>query len=76
MDFRARQSVGDRFLRRSSPFLRSIRTAAWAFLGLRKRAGHDDDLAHIRPVHVVCAGLLLGLVFVLLLMLAVHLVTA
>jgi len=59
----------------SGPFLRAIRTAAWAFLGVRKRAGHDDDLAHIGPAHIIVAGLLLGLVFVLLVMLAVHLVT-
>jgi len=63
-------------LKGSNPFLRSIRTAAWAFLGLRKRSGNEEDLAHIRPVHIIAAGLLLGLVFVLLLMLAVHLVTA
>jgi hypothetical protein len=63
-------------LKGSSPFLRSIRTAAWAFLGLRKRSGNEEDLAHIRPVHIIGAGLLLGLIFVLLLMLAVHLVTA
>lgn len=75
MDFRARQPVGDIFLTRSGSFLRSIRTAAWAFLGVRKRAGHDDDLAHLTPGQVIVAGLLLGLAFVLLLMLAVHLVT-
>ncbi|CAM5187067.1 hypothetical protein CDEF62S_05451 [Castellaniella defragrans] len=75
MDLRSRQPVGDIFLSMSSPFLRSIRTAAWAFLGVRKRAGHDDDLAHVRPGHIIAAGLLLGLVFVLLVMLAVHLVT-
>ncbi|CAM5785450.1 DUF2970 domain-containing protein [Castellaniella caeni] len=57
-------------------FWRSVRTVAWAFLGLRKRSGHDDDLARIGPAHVIVAGLLGGLVFVLLLLLAVQLVTA
>lgn len=57
-------------------FLRSLRTIAWAFLGLRKRSGHDDDLSRIGPGHLVLAGLLGGLVFVLLLLLAVRLVTA
>lgn len=75
MDLRTRQPVGAGFLNALGPFVRSIRTAAWAFLGVRKRAGHDEDLSHIRPAHVITAGLLLGLVFVLLLMLAVHLVT-
>ncbi len=53
-----------------------MRTVAWAFLGLRKRSGHDEDLARIRPSHVIAAGLLGGAVFVLLLVLAVRLVTA
>jgi len=60
----------------SGTFLRSMRTVAWAFLGLRKRSGHDEDLARIRPSHVIAAGLLGGAVFVLLLVLAVRLVTA
>lgn len=62
--------------RRKSTFLRSVRTVAWAFLGLRKRSGHDDDLSRIEPVHVIVAGLLGGVIFVLLLVLAVRLVTA
>lgn len=57
-------------------FLRSVRTVAWAFLGLRKRSGHDDDLARIGPAHLIVGGVLGGLVFVLLLLLAVRLVTA
>lgn len=59
-----------------STFLRSLRTVAWGFLGLRKRSSHEEDLASIRPVHVIVAGLLGGLVFVLALVLIVTLVTA
>jgi hypothetical protein len=57
-------------------FLRSMRTVAWAFLGLRKRSGHEDDLSHLRPSHIIVAGLISGAVFVLLLILAVRLATA
>lgn len=57
-------------------FLRAIRTAAWGFLGLRRRGANQDDFAHLRASHVILAGLLLGSAFVLLLLLAVHLVTA
>ncbi|MBV2181903.1 DUF2970 domain-containing protein [Castellaniella sp. MT123] len=57
-------------------FLRSVRTVAWAFLGLRKRSGHDDDLSRIGPAHLIVAGILGGVVFVLLLLLAVRLVAA
>lgn len=61
---------------RLSLFLRSMRTVAWGFLGLRKRSGHEDDLAHVRPEHIILAGLMAGVVFVLILVLAVYLVTA
>jgi len=57
-------------------FLRSMRTVAWAFLGLRKRSGHDEDLSHLRPSHLIVAGLISGAVFVLLLILVVRLATA
>ncbi|HUH39761.1 MAG TPA: DUF2970 domain-containing protein [Castellaniella sp.] len=59
-----------------STFLSTVRTIAWGFLGLRKRSGHDDDMSRIRPAHVIFAGLLGGVIFVLLLVLAVSLVTA
>ncbi|MFC4298748.1 MAG: DUF2970 domain-containing protein [Castellaniella sp.] len=57
-------------------FLRSMRTVAWAFLGLRKRSGHEEDLSHLRPSHIIVAGLISGAVFVLLLILAVRMATA
>lgn len=57
-------------------FLSAVRTVAWGFLGLRKRSGHDTDMSRVRPVHVIVAGLLGGLIFVLLLVLAVSLVTS
>ncbi|MFV0283495.1 MAG: DUF2970 domain-containing protein [Castellaniella sp.] len=57
-------------------FLRSMRTVAWAFLGLRKRSGHDEDLSHLRPSHLIVAGLISGVAFVLLLILAVRVATA
>ncbi|WP_269498851.1 DUF2970 domain-containing protein [Castellaniella sp. S9] len=59
-----------------STFLSTVRTVAWGFLGLRKRSGHDNDMSRVRPAHVIVAGLLGGLIFVLLLVLAVSLVTS
>uniref|UniRef100_UPI00333E816D DUF2970 domain-containing protein n=1 Tax=Castellaniella defragrans TaxID=75697 RepID=UPI00333E816D len=58
-----------------STFLGTLRTVAWGFLGLRNRSGHRNDMSQLRPAHVIVAGLLGGLVFVLLLVLAVSLVT-
>lgn len=57
-------------------FLRTLKTVAWGFLGLRKKAGHDDDVAKMTPGHLILAGVLATVVFVLVLMGIVSLVTA
>lgn len=57
-------------------FLRSVRTVAWAFLGIRKRSGHEEDLARIGASHIIVAGLLGAALFVLLLLLVVRMATA
>jgi hypothetical protein len=57
-------------------FLRTLKTVAWGFLGLRKRSGHDDDAAKITPGHLILAGLLAGAIFVAVLIIIVSLVTA
>jgi hypothetical protein len=42
-----------------------------AFLGIRKRTGHEKDVAQLKPAQVVIAGLVAALVFVLGLVLLV-----
>ncbi len=49
----------------TSSFLRSVKLVAWSFLGIRSRAGYEDDLAKVNPMHVVAVGLIGGLLFVL-----------
>ncbi|TRZ68398.1 MAG: DUF2970 domain-containing protein [Comamonadaceae bacterium] len=46
-------------------FWRSIKLVAWSFLGIRSRAGYQDDLAKVNPLHVVLVGLMGALLFVL-----------
>ena len=36
---------------------RSVKLVAWSFLGIRSRAGYQDDLAKVNPIHVVAVGL-------------------
>lgn len=45
----------------SSPagsFLRSMKTVAWSFLGIRKRSEFQEDLARVNPFHVIAAALI------------------
>jgi hypothetical protein len=34
-------------------FLRTAKAVAWAFLGIRKRSGYEEDLGRLNPFHVV-----------------------
>lgn len=58
------------------PFWRTVRIVAWAFVGLRKRSGHQQDMQHVKPVHVIVVGVLGALVLVLALLWVVDAVLA
>jgi len=49
----------------SASWLRSVKLVAWSFLGIRSRAGYQDDLAKVNPMHVVAVGLVGALLLVL-----------
>lgn len=51
--------------RRRGSFLQTLKAVAWSFFGVRKSSGYEDDLAKINPIHVIVAGLLAGVIFVL-----------
>jgi len=45
--------------------LRSLKTVAWSFIGIRSSAGFADDAAKVNPLHVLLAGVISALVLVL-----------
>jgi len=63
-------AVSDPGLKPASP-LQVARAVFWSFLGVRKRTEHEKDLAQIKPVQVVIAGLIGAAIFVLSLVLLV-----
>lgn len=52
--------------------MRSIRTVAWSFLGIRKNSEFQKDIANVQPLHVIAVGLAAALLFVLALVLLVN----
>ena len=44
--------------------LRSLKTVAWSFIGIRSRAGFEEDAAKVNPLHVLLAGVIAVLVLV------------
>jgi Protein of unknown function (DUF2970) len=53
-------------------FMQTMRAVAWSFLGIRKRAGFEQDVQKLNPVHVVIAGVLGAAIFVAVLVLVVR----
>jgi hypothetical protein len=56
---------------RKGSFLGTLRAVAWSFLGIRKGKGYEEDVSQLNPVHVIVAGVIGAVVFVLLLIVLV-----
>ncbi|HUW36100.1 MAG TPA: DUF2970 domain-containing protein [Rhodocyclaceae bacterium] len=59
---------------RSGGFLQAARTIFWAFFGVRRRKHSEFDAASLTPAQIIAAGILGGVVFVLVLVVVVRLV--
>jgi hypothetical protein len=46
-------------------FLQTVKAVAWSVLGIRKRAGYEQDVQSLNPVHVIVAGIVAAALFVL-----------
>ena len=60
--------------RKATP-LQVVKAVLSAFVGIRKRAGHEHDAVTLSPVHVIIAGIIAAVIFVLSLVLLVRFVT-
>lgn len=57
---------------RKGAFLQTMKAVAWSFFGVRKSTDYAQDVAKINPVHVIVAGVIAALVFVVGLILLVN----
>ena len=58
--------------RRPGSLLQTMRAVAWAFLGIRRASGLQDDVHKLSPVHVVIGGIFGAAVFVVAIVLLVR----
>jgi hypothetical protein len=56
----------------SRSFLGTLAAVAWSFIGLRRKRDFDRDVDGLNPVYVICAGLLGVVLFIAVLLAAVH----
>ncbi len=61
---------------RGGGFIATVVAVLWSFVGLRRRSGYEQDSARLKPVHLIVAGVIGGIVFVLTIVLVVRMVLA
>ena len=65
-----------RAVQRKGSFWQTVKAVGWSFFGVRKASGYEEDISKVNPVHVIVAGLLAALLFVLGLVVLVKWVVA
>ncbi len=61
---------------RSGSLLSTVKAVLWGFLGVRRNADYQDDIAKLNPIHILVVGVVMALLFVLGLILLVNWVVA
>lgn len=62
--------------RRSMSFGATVKAVLWSFFGVRKNSAYETDAQQLNPVHVIIAGIIAAILFVLGLLMLVKMVVA
>ena len=49
---------------RKLSFFQTLKAVLWALFGVRKGSGYQEDISKLNPVHLIVAGILLTVIFV------------
>jgi hypothetical protein len=58
--------------RRKGSLVGTVKAVLWGFLGVRRNADYQEDIAKLNPLHLIAVGLGMALLFVLCLILLVN----
>ena len=61
---------------RKGSFLQTMGAVAWSFFGVRKSGAFEKDVSQLNPVHLVIAGVIGALLFIIALLVLVNWVLA
>jgi len=61
---------------RKMSFVVTAKAVLWSFFGVRKKSGFEEDAQKLNPLHVVIAGVIAAVLFVLTLLTLVKIVVA
>jgi amino acid transporter len=62
--------------RRQMSFVATVKAVLWSFFGVRKNSAYEEDTQNLNPVHVIIAGIIAAVLFVLTLLMLVKIVVA
>ena len=62
--------------RRRMSFMATVKAVMWSFFGVRKESAYEEDTQKLNPVHVIVAGIIAAVLFVLTLLMLVKWVVA
>lgn len=57
---------------RSGSVFETVKAVLWGFLGVRRNADYQRDVTRLNPIHLMAAGVVMALLFVLALIFIVH----
>ena len=63
-EVRAGSDLKDAVSRKGS-LLQTFKAVAWSFLGIRRSDGYAQDVSRLNPLHVIAAGIVAAVLFVL-----------
>lgn len=58
--------------RRKGSLIGTVKAVLWGFLGVRRQADYQNDVAKLNPLHIMGVGLVVAVLFVLLLIFIVN----
>ena len=58
--------------KRPLSFVQTMRAVAWSFFGIRRSAGYEQDIQRLNPVHVIIAGVVGAVIFIIVLVMLVR----
>ena len=61
---------------RKMSFGATVKAVLWSFFGVRKKSAYEEDTQNLNPVHVIIAGIIAAILFVITLLAGVKVVVA
>jgi hypothetical protein len=63
-------------MKKKSSFMQSMKAVMWGFLGVRKQAGLQEDIASLSFTHIIIAAVIGVVIFMAILLLIVKVVVS